>query len=103
MAVYPAARRARGDGREFSPFESRGRGECRMPSAPAAPCALGVVNMHTGIHSGGTGKTPGIPHAMVLTAYRTRSPRRRIPLATVAARIGGFICTRLGRVNLRAT
>jgi hypothetical protein len=27
----------------FSPFENRGRGECRVPNAPAAWCALGVV------------------------------------------------------------
>ncbi len=37
------------------PSSRRGRGECRVPNAPAAPCALGVVSMHTGIHSGGTG------------------------------------------------
>jgi len=29
--------------RNSSPFENRGRGECRMPNAPAAWCALGVV------------------------------------------------------------
>src|ERR1700756_2104884 len=31
--------------------ENRGRGECRMPDAPAASCALLVVSMHTSIHS----------------------------------------------------
>src|SRR6266700_5055546 len=39
----------------FRPLENRGRGECRMPSAPAASCALLVVSMRTSIHSGGTG------------------------------------------------
>jgi len=33
----------------------RGRGECRVPNAPAASCALGSFSMHTSIHSGGTG------------------------------------------------
>ena len=42
--------------------------------------------MHTSIHSGGTGKSPGIPHAMVLTLI-ARSPRRRIPFASVVQRI----------------
>jgi hypothetical protein len=40
---------------KLSPFLNRGRGECRVPNAPAAWCALGVVSMHTSIHSGGTG------------------------------------------------
>src|SRR5258708_4101116 len=51
-----------------------GRGECRVPSAPAASCAHGVVRMHTSIHSGGTGNHPAFPHAMVLTAYFVISP-----------------------------
>jgi hypothetical protein len=29
-----------------------------VPNAPAARCALGVVSMHTGIHSGGTRHSP---------------------------------------------
>jgi hypothetical protein len=33
----------------------RGRGECRVPSAPAASCAKVVVGMHTSIHSEFTG------------------------------------------------
>jgi len=51
-----------------------GRGECRVPSAPAASCAHGVVKMHTSIHSGRTGNHPASPHAMVLTAYAVLSP-----------------------------
>jgi hypothetical protein len=31
--------------------KNRGRGECRVPGAPAASCAHGVVKMHTSIHS----------------------------------------------------
>ena len=38
----------------------RGRGERRMPTAPAAPCALGSGRTHTSIHNEHTG-TPGIP------------------------------------------
>jgi hypothetical protein len=45
-----------------------------MPSAPAAPCALGVVIMHTGVHSGGTGITRHSRTRMVLTAYGALSP-----------------------------
>src|SRR5467141_384490 len=38
----------------------RGRGECRMPAAPAASCALCSGRTHTSIHNEYTG-TPGIP------------------------------------------
>jgi hypothetical protein len=51
-----------------------GRGECRVPSAPAASCAHGVVKMHTSIHSGRTGNHPASPHAMVLTVSFALSP-----------------------------
>jgi hypothetical protein len=51
-----------------------GRGECRVPSAPAASCALGRWSMHTSIHSGRTGNHPASPHAMVLTACFALSP-----------------------------
>ncbi len=37
------------------PRATRGRGECRVPNAPAASCALCSFSMHTSIHSGGTG------------------------------------------------
>jgi hypothetical protein len=43
-----------------SPSPSRGRGECRMPDAPAASCALLVASMHTSIHSEPP-ESPGIP------------------------------------------
>jgi len=51
-----------------------GRGECRVPSAPAASCAHGVASMHTSIHSGRTGNHPASPHAMVLTVSFALSP-----------------------------
>src|ERR1700682_2967391 len=38
---------------------NRGRGECRVPAAPAASCAM-VVVAHEVSHHGRTG-TPGIP------------------------------------------
>ena len=51
--IGPRSRRA--FSREFcqdvSPSSIRGRGECRMPDAPAASCAHGVTSMHTSIHS----------------------------------------------------
>jgi hypothetical protein len=47
----------------------RGRGECRVPSAPAASCAKVVVGMHTSIHSEFTGIARH-PHAMVYSLYR---------------------------------
>src|ERR1700754_4440328 len=61
----------------FDPLENRGRRESRVPSAPA------VVRkkMHTGDHR--CAGTPGLPCAMVLRLI-TRSPWRRIPLASIA-------------------
>src|SRR5258707_2878654 len=79
-----------------------GRGECRVPSAPAASCAHGVVRMHTSIHSGGTGNHPAFPHAMVLTAYFVISP----PIALFSHRRPAdlrFCPARLSRTRLRRT
>jgi hypothetical protein len=72
-ARLPATRRARVV-RKLPPPKNRGRGECRVPSAPAASCALGVVSMHTSVHSGGTGITRHSRTRMVLTAYGELSP-----------------------------
>jgi len=48
--------------RNHQPSSNRGRGECRVPNAPAAWCAhIGSKSMHTSIHSGGTGKHPAFP------------------------------------------
>jgi hypothetical protein len=49
---------------EFFALSNRGRGECRVPGAPAASCAHGVVSMHTSIHSE-VAKIIRHPHAMV--------------------------------------
>ncbi len=58
----------------LSPFGNRGRGECRVPSAPAASCAKGrVANAHEysqRVHR----ISPAFPHAMVLTVYLALSP-----------------------------
>src|SRR3978361_168845 len=42
-------------------LRNRGRGECRVPGAPAASCAHGVVSMHTSIHSEVAGSTRHSP------------------------------------------
>jgi hypothetical protein len=51
----------------------RGRGECRVPNAPAASCALCSWSMHTSIHSGGTGNIRHSPRDG-FTAYCALSP-----------------------------
>ena len=63
-----AARYARVVEKTFRP--KRGRGECRVPSAPAASCAKWQFKMHTSIHSGRTGNHPASPHAMVYGLLR---------------------------------
>ena len=50
----------------------RGRGECRVPDAPAASCAIVVVERTRVTTS--TPERPAFPHAMVLTAYVVLSP-----------------------------
>jgi hypothetical protein len=52
--------------------ESRGRRECRAPNAPAASCVKS--KKHTSIVTTVTPDSPGIPRAMVLTAYIVLSP-----------------------------
>src|SRR6202035_627598 len=53
--------------------ETRGRGEYRVPNAPAASCALCSFSMHTSIHSGGTGNIRHSPRNG-FTAYIVLSP-----------------------------
>jgi hypothetical protein len=53
-------------------FAQRGRGECRVPGAPAASCAHRVVSMHTSIHSE-VAKSSGIP-TQWFTAYSALFP-----------------------------
>jgi hypothetical protein len=48
----------------------RGRGECRVLDAPAAPCAT----ESTGVEATGTPVHPAFPHAMVLTVSFALSP-----------------------------
>src|SRR5437660_2711474 len=57
MRTNPAARSARGVHEFFAP--QRGRGECRVPAAPAASCAL-VVVVRTRVTTS-TPESPGIP------------------------------------------
>src|ERR1700737_4910169 len=49
-----------------------GRGECRVPGAPAGSCA--VWWEHTSVVTTGAPEHPAFPHAMVLTAYFALSP-----------------------------
>ena len=82
--------------RIFRLLKIRGRGECRVPNAPAASCALGSWSMHTSIHSGGTGNIRHSPRNG-FTAYIVLSlgtgpscPHRpRDDLATLASASGG--------------
>jgi hypothetical protein len=53
--------------RNLSP--KRGRGECRVPGAPAASCAKSSGSMHTSIHSE-VAKNIRHPHAMVYGLFR---------------------------------
>ena len=63
-----------------SRHKKRGRGECRMRAAPAVSCAKLCEETHTSIQV--QRRQSGIPCAMVLRLM-ARSPRRRIPFATV--------------------
>jgi hypothetical protein len=58
---------------DLPPASRRGRGECRVPNAPAAWCALGELSMHTSIHSGGTGNIRHSPRNG-FNAYSALSP-----------------------------
>ncbi len=64
-----AARCARG--LHLASLENRGRRECRVPDAPAA---ARVVVVSTRVSHHGHAGSPGIPPAMVLTAYFVLSP-----------------------------
>src|SRR5882757_11339473 len=64
----------------------RGRGERRMPVAPAASCALGIGRTHTSkrVHR----NHPTFPHAMVLTVSFVLSP------------VTGLFCHRRQRIKV---
>jgi hypothetical protein len=67
--LRPAARCARGFVIDRA-LKSGGRGECRVPAAPAAPCA---EKKHTGSRHRSTGITRHSRTRMVLTAYTALS------------------------------
>ena len=75
---------------DLSPFCKRGRGECRVPNAPAASCALGVVSMRTSIHSGGTGNIRHSPRNG-FTAYSALFPGTTALLTPSSARRVGVL------------
>jgi len=68
----------------FCPSDNRGRRESRVPDAPAASCAK--VESTRVSHHRFTG-TPGLPCAMVLTAYFVLSP------------VTGLVCHRRLRIG----
>jgi hypothetical protein len=70
----------------FRPFDNRGRGECRVPNAPAASCALGVVSMRTSVHSGGTGNIRHSPRNG-LNGFLRALPGDEFLFATVTPQI----------------
>ncbi len=74
---------------EPCPRKQRGRGECRVPNAPAAWCALGVVSMHTSIHSGGTGNIRHSPRNG-FNGFLRALPGDEFLFATVIPRIRGI-------------
>jgi hypothetical protein len=75
----------------------RGRRECRVLAAPAVSCARLHGNAHTSIQV--QPGHAGIPCAVVLRLM-PGSPRRRIPLASVADELTARLA-RLGVANLR--
>jgi hypothetical protein len=75
-------------------LKSEGAGKCRGRAAPAVSCARLCKETHTSIQV--QRRHPGIPCAMVLRPI-TRSPRRRIPFATVIR--GLKACGKPGRAR----
>jgi hypothetical protein len=69
--------------KDLSPH--RGRGECRVPVAPAASCAIVVIERTRVTTS--TPERPAFPHAMVLTVYSALSP------------VTGLFCHRRQRIK----
>src|SRR6202790_104133 len=83
----------------FRPF--RGRGECRVPSAPAASCAKWVVQDAHEYSQRSHRKSPGIPARNGFTAYFVLSPaiglscHRRLADISTSARLGSRTSARL--------
>src|SRR4051794_10476521 len=80
-------------------LESRGRRECRMRAAPAVSRAK--IKKHTRSSPQVHREQPGIPRAMVLTAYFGISPVIGL-IVTVVSRIW-LVRARSGRPRLRKT
>jgi hypothetical protein len=80
----PATRGAPGRAWSFRP--QRGRGECRMPAAPAVSCAIIVVERTRVTTS--TPESPGIPARNGFTTYFALSP------------VTGLFCHRRPRTNV---
>ena len=75
----PAALIARG---VHESFAQRGRGECRVPNAPAASRANGEVK-HTSVVTEGSPDSPGIPARNGFNGLFRALPGERIRLVTV--------------------
>jgi hypothetical protein len=79
----------------------KGRGECRVPDAPAASCAEVVGSVRTSIHSESP-EQPGIPARNGFTAYNALSPvtssfcHRRLRIKVCPSPVGP---TRLRRLD----
>jgi len=77
----PAARCARVVHESFAQ-KNRGRGECRVPNAPAASRANGEVK-HTSVVTEGSPDSPGIPARNGFNGLFRALPGERIRLVTV--------------------
>ena len=82
---------------KFALQKSEGAGNAGRRLAPAVSCARCTQNAHTSIQV--QPEQPGIPCAMVLRLMPS-SPRRRIPLASIAGELTARIA-RLSFANLR--
>ena len=83
---------------QFSPQKSEGAGKAGCWLAPAVSCAIGAEKTHTSIQV--SAGASGLPCAMVLRLM-PRSPRRRIPLASVIGELAAFARPVGLRKNLR--
>src|SRR6266576_4413309 len=77
-------------------FAQRGRGECRVPNAPAASRANGEVK-HTSVVTEGSPGSPGIPARNGFNGLFRALPGERIRLVTVISGLR-FCQTRSGRL-----
>jgi hypothetical protein len=85
MRNRSAARRARDFSGNFRPLKREGAGNAGCPMHPQPCVRYGVVSMHTGIHSGGTGKHPAFPTRW-FTVYSALFPGTTALLTPSSAR-----------------